>query len=290
MAVVFVAKAMIDLLLIEPDVGTRKTLERLLETSGYSVHGVARGTDALRQIGRQRPDLVISEVTLPDSGGLELCLQLHLSGLPVLLMSSGVDERLRLESQGAGALELLNKPLSEPLLLGRLAHHLKLPVPAPPRVTAPSTLLSSLMTRPGMLGAVQVVLDHCAETAIPETGGYMVREALGQSIPPALYRAFLNPLTQVYPPTLPADPALLSSASGTDGPGDRSACAMPAQHRVNRDRAAELQCIQLDYLKHCLLLFRLPTEAPTLLVCLIQNSSYASLVKYYLRASEHVRL
>ncbi|WP_407540188.1 response regulator [Deinococcus radiomollis] len=295
MAVVFVAKAMIDLLLIEPDVGTRKTLERLLETSGYSVHGVARGTDALRQIGRQRPDLVISEVTLPDSGGLELCLQLQLSGLPVLLMSSGVDERLRLESQGAGALELLSKPLSELLLLGRLAHHLKLPVPAPPRVTAPSTLLSSLMTRPGMLGAVQVVPDHrvTPETGMLETEGYTVREALGQPIPPALYRAFLNPLTEGYQAAVPTDPALLFSASDTDHPSNRSAHAMPAQHKVNRDRAAgtaELQCIQLDYLKHCLLLFRLPTEAPTLLVCLIQNSSYASLVKYYLRASEHVRL
>ena len=281
---------MIDLLLIEPDVGARKTLERLLETSGYSVHGVTRASDALRQIGRQRPDLVISEVTLPDSGGLELCLQLHLSGLPVLLMSGGVDERLRRESQGAGALELLSKPLSQPLLLSRLAHHLKLPVPALPGVTAPSSLLSSLMTRPGMLGAVRVVLD---DRVAPETGGYTVSEELGQPIPPALYRAFLNPLTQVYPAALPTDTAPLLSASGTDDSGARLAYAVPAEHRMRQDRGGattELQCVQLDYLEHCLLLFRLPAEAHTLLVCLIQNSSYASLVKYYLRASEHVRL
>ena len=286
---------MIDLLLIEPDVGARKTFERLLETSGYSVHGVTRGSDALRQIGRQRPDLVISEVTLPDSGGLELCLQLQLSGLPVLLMSSGVDERLRLKSQGAGALELLSKPVSETLLLSRLAYHLKLPVPAPPRVTAPSTLLSSLMTRPGMLGAVRVALDH---RATPETGGYTVSEELGQPIPPALYRPFLNPLTQVYLTALPTDPALLSSVRGTDDTGNRLAHDMLAQDRATQEReiqsrnteTAELQCIQLDYLEHCLLLFRLPTEVHTLLICLIQNSTYASLVKYYLRASEYVRL
>lgn len=274
---------MIDLLLIEPNVGARKTLERLLETSGYSVHGVTRGTDALRQISRQRPDLVLSEMTLPDTGGLELCLQLQLSGLPVLLMSSGVNEQLRLESQAAGALELLSKPLSETLLLSRLAYHLKLPVPPPPRVQRPSTVLSNLMTRPGMLGAVQVALklnkglqghvSYRTPPGSPDPEEYVVLEELGRPIPTALYRAFLRPLTEVYAPAMQPDPLLL---------------ACPTEDTIAE--TAELQCAQLDYLEHCLLLFRLPGEVPTMLACLIQNSSYASLVKYYLRSSEYVRL
>ncbi|MGY2892703.1 response regulator [Deinococcus sp. UYEF24] len=281
---------MIDLLLIEPNVGARKTLERLLETSGYSIRGVTRGTDALRQISRQRPDLVLSEVTLPDTGGLELCLQLQLSGLPVLLMSSGVNEQLRRDTQGAGALELLSKPLSESLLLSRLAHHLKLPVPPAPRLLSPSTVLSSLMTRPGMLGAVQVTLNTGAQAGNiqgdaprnaqlvgPASEEYTVLEELGRPIPADLYRAFLKPLTQVH----------------AVAPGSFSPDAWSTEDRGTEDRnteAAELQCAQLDYLEHCLLLFRFPSETPTVLVCFIQNSSYASLVKYYLRSSDYVRV
>ena len=286
---------MIDLLLIEPDLGARKTLERLLETSGYSVRGVTRETDALRQIGRQRPDLVLSEVSLPGSGGLELCQHLQLSGLPVVLMSSGVNEQLRRESQVAGALELLSKPLSESLLLGRLAHHLKLPVPALPRVPAPSTVLGSLMTRPGMLGAVRVTLKRppLDRRAEPDTGECGVLEELGQPVPPALYRAFLKPLTQVYPTALRPDPAILPRLPGacTASTPTANTCAADAQvDREGTAATAELQCVQLDYQEHCLLLFRLPADPPTMLVCLIQNSSYASLVKYYLRSSEYLRL
>ncbi|WP_407569037.1 response regulator [Deinococcus altitudinis] len=287
---------MIDLLLIEPNSGVRKTLERLLETSGYSIRGVTRGTDALRQISRQRPDLVLSEVTLPDTGGLELCLQLQLSGLPVLLMSSGVNEQLRRDTQGAGALELLSKPLSESLLLSRLAHHLNLPVPPAPRVLRPSNVLGSLMTRPGMLGAVRAALNPAPQAGSgesstpqnprlvgPDSEEYLVLEELGRPVPIALYRAFLKPLTQGHAAAPQRGPATLTAAPDRLSPGARSAEDRGAE-------AAELQCIQLEYPEHCLLLFRLPGETPTVLVCLLQNSSYASLVKYYLQSSDYVRL
>ena len=51
---------MVDLLVIEPSVSMRKTLERLLESNGYTMRGVVRGEDAEQQIRRQRPDLILS--------------------------------------------------------------------------------------------------------------------------------------------------------------------------------------------------------------------------------------
>ena len=51
-----------------------------------------------------------------------------------------------------------------------------------------------------------------------------------------------------------------------------------------------LLCAQLEYPAHSVLLFRLPGRAGTVLVCLLQNGSYASLIKYYLRSSPFIRL
>ena len=284
----------VDLLVIEPSVSMRKTLERLLESNGYTMRGVVRGEDAEQQIRRQRPDLILSEVNLPGGGGLEWCQQFRLAGLPVLLMSEDVTEHLERDSQNAGALELLSKPLAEGTLLRRLAHHLKLPAPAaPPRVVeATSTLLGSLMTRPGILGTV--LLGPRAE----------LLERLGSPIPEALYLPFLALAKRNCP----------SSRGGSSTPVPEPLSPEPLSAE---DRPAgqvqppeQVQTMQLDYPGHCLLLFRLPgqpvsepsgSELPAsgqqpalassgTLVCMIQNSSYASLIKYHLRSSPYIRL
>lgn len=251
--------AVIDLLVIEPSVSVRKTLERLLESSGYTMRGVTRAADALWQADRQRPDLVLSEVTLPDGGGLELCQHFSLAGLPVLLMSTLPSDRLRRDSQEAGARELLSKPFTEDDLLTRLAYHLKLPTPAlrPPTPTSPP-LLKSLMTRPGVLGAA--LLDGTGE----------LLEQVGHTIPGSLYQSVVG---QPWSANAPAP--------------DRN--ARPEEHAASF-RESALQCAQLEYPDHCLLLFRLSAQPISILVCLIQNSSYASLIKYYLRSSPYVRL
>jgi CheY-like chemotaxis protein len=271
---------MIDILVIEPSVSVRKTLERLLESHGYTMRGVTRGADAVRQISRQRPDLILSEVQLPDAdapdtGGLELCQQFSLAGLPVILMTTWIDERLRQDSRDAGALDLLSKPLAENLLLSRLAHHLKLPAPVlPQQVQASPTLLTTLMTRPGLLGAALIGQEGEA------------LEQIGAAIPAGLYQPFVSPL--------PVHPAPVHPGSTATAAGQAQACSLQAES----ERLPELQCAQLEYLGQCLLLFRLPGDQPrsevalpaSTLVCLIQNSSYASLIKYHLKSSPYVRL
>jgi CheY-like chemotaxis protein len=261
---------MIDILVIEPSVSVRKTLERLLESHGYTMRGVTRGADAIRQISRQRPDLILSEVQLPgadapDSGGLELCQQFSLAGLPVILMTTWIDERLRQDSRDAGALDVLSKPLAENLLLSRLAHHLKLPAPVlPQQLQASPTLLTTLMTRPGLLGAALIGQEGEA------------LEQIGAAIPAGLYQPFVSPVPMIM------------------GAGPAQGFSLQAES----ERLPELQCAQLEYLGQCLLLFRLPGDQPksetalpaSTLVCLIQNSSYASLIKYHLKSSPYVRL
>ena len=299
---------MVDLLVIEPSVSMRKTLERLLESNGYTMRGVVRGEDAEQQIRRQRPDLILCEISLPGGGGLEWCQQFRLAGLPVLLMSENVTEHLERDSRNAGALELLSKPLAEGTLLRRLAHHLKLPAPVtPPRVIeATSTLLGSLMTRPGILGTVLLG---------PRTE---VLERLGSPIPEALYMPFLTLAKQNCPGyrggAVTPSTGFRHGVSQQQGASPESAPA-PEPPSADSRPAERVQTMQLDYPGHCLLLFGLPgqpvsgqpvsrqpvsgqpvsgqqaaLEQPSTLVCMIQNSSYASLIKYHLRSSPYVRL
>lgn len=296
---------MVDLLVVEPSVSVRKTLERLLESHGYSMRGVIRAEDAEQQIRRQRPDLILSEVDLPGGGGLELCRRWQLAGLPVLLMSTAVTEQLERDSQRAGALELLRKPLAEGVLLSRLAHHLKLPVQAAsPSLQVTGTLLGSLMTRPGILGTV--LLGPHAETL----------EHLGTHIPESLYLPFLTLAQRVdtdgEQSFMLSDEPVCADPDHTDPVSTNS--PSPARALAPSDTAGlpadQVQTVQLDYPGHCLLLFRLPGQTadgpaadelsaaeqssalrqPSTLVCLIYNSSYASLIKYHLRSSPYIRL
>ena len=286
-----------DLLVIEPSVSMRKTLERLLESNGYTMRGVVRGEDAEQQIRRQRPDLILSEVNLPGGGGLEWCQQFCLAGLPVLLMSADATTQLERDSQNAGALELLSKPLAEGTLLRRLAHHLRLPAPAaPPRVVeATSTLLGSLMTRPGILGTV--LLGPRAE----------MLEHLGSPVPEALYLPFLTLAKQTCPGNRGTS---ITPETGLQHKLSPDSTLAPEPSSADDRSAGQVQIMQLDYPGHCLLLFGLPAqpasgqpvsgqpvsgqrpalEQPSTLICMIQNSSYASLIKYHLRSSLYIRL
>lgn len=279
---------MIDLLVVDPSVSVRKTLERLLEAHGYAMRGVTRGGDALHQLARQRPDLILSEASLPDMSALELCQQGWLSGVPTLLMSEHVTEALRLEARDAGALEVLTKPLSQHDLLRSLARHLRLPAPPipSPAPTAP-TLLGSLMTRPGLLGAL-----------IFDVSG-LVLEQVGTVIPASLYQPVLaascpvparETLVPVRETVMPVHETPMREAHV------QAARTLPVGAGLATDTApppadpTELQCAQLEYPAHSVLLFRLPGRAGTVLVCLLQNGSYASLIKYYLRSSPFIRL
>jgi len=88
------------ILLVDDEPLVRMGVARILERLGYRVHTVASGAEALAfcQEKIQAIDLVITDVSMPDMGGLELSQALHqrLPGVPVLYMSgSGLPASLR---------------------------------------------------------------------------------------------------------------------------------------------------------------------------------------------------
>jgi two-component system cell cycle response regulator CpdR len=63
---------MIRILLAEDDEAMRQYLHRALERAGYSVTAVDRGTAAIPYLERERFDLLLTDIVMPEMDGIEL--------------------------------------------------------------------------------------------------------------------------------------------------------------------------------------------------------------------------
>lgn len=81
-------------LVVDDSVSVRKLVEKALEGRGLQVLAAASGTEAILMLDRDRPDVVICDVVLPDKDGYQICryVRTHpaISATPVLLIS-GID-------------------------------------------------------------------------------------------------------------------------------------------------------------------------------------------------------
>jgi CheY-like chemotaxis protein len=81
-------------LVVDDSLSVRKVVEKALESRGLQVLAAASGAEAIALIDRDRPDVVICDVVLPDKDGFQICqyVRTHpaIGATPVLLIS-GID-------------------------------------------------------------------------------------------------------------------------------------------------------------------------------------------------------
>jgi len=120
------------ILIIDGISTNRIVLKVKLTAAFYHVTQASTQAEALAMIEADKPDLVISAQNLPDGSAAELCHALratsHAADLPVLAIGCSSNQQMRLATLRAGAFDLLDKPVNETLLLGRVrnmirAHH-----------------------------------------------------------------------------------------------------------------------------------------------------------------------
>src|SRR5688500_20327908 len=89
-----------SVLIVNDDADQLSLMSSLLGKAGYSVVTAVDGIDGLTRAKRERPDLVISDATMPRLGGLEFCRELRadagLETVPILLVTA-----LQKEAEGA---------------------------------------------------------------------------------------------------------------------------------------------------------------------------------------------
>ncbi|WP_256080186.1 ATP-binding protein [Massilia sp. YIM B04103] len=115
------------ILIADDNADMRGYLARLLRPH-WQVHSVANGQEALAAARSQRPDLILSDVMMPQLDGFGLIQSLRadqaLQDIPLMLLSARAGEEARIEGMNAGADDYLVKPFSARELLTRVESQL----------------------------------------------------------------------------------------------------------------------------------------------------------------------
>ena len=98
-----------------------RVLRTGLTTHAYEVRVAADGESALDTFNDWRPDLVVTDLAMPNMSGLELCRRLRLaSQVPIIVLSVKGEEKTKVEALDAGADDFVTKPFSMEELLARI--------------------------------------------------------------------------------------------------------------------------------------------------------------------------
>ncbi len=114
------------ILLVEDDALARYSINRVLTTAGYEVEEASDGVQALRKFKIMRPDLVITDIVMPEQDGIGLINALIAIDKNVRVLAiSGGGERMGMDylemAQVLGARASIAKPFRNEILLEKVA-------------------------------------------------------------------------------------------------------------------------------------------------------------------------
>ncbi len=116
-------EAKYDIIVVDDDPAMRSGMRQVLTAAGYGVGEAANGTEVLALLARASTRLVITDIFMPNSDGLEVIQILLRRNVPVIAMSGaphfevGLFQRVSLH---LGARAALQKPFSDTELLQRV--------------------------------------------------------------------------------------------------------------------------------------------------------------------------
>lgn len=104
-------------------------LVELLKSS-YRVKTATNGSQALQLVAASPPDLILLDVMMPNMDGLEVCRRLKADAvschIPVLFLTTKTQVDDEAYGLSLGAADYIHKPISPPILLARVRHHLEI--------------------------------------------------------------------------------------------------------------------------------------------------------------------
>ncbi|HSQ92624.1 MAG TPA: response regulator, partial [Nitrospiraceae bacterium] len=131
-------------LVADDSIAVRKVAERLLTEAGLGVALAANGEEVLAYLTKQRPDVVVSDVIMPDKSGYEVCAFVRgnatLAATPVLLISGIVNDEVTKQAESCRADGVLKKPFQGTSLKDRVLELIaKRQEPSPADAPRPAT-------------------------------------------------------------------------------------------------------------------------------------------------------
>jgi two-component system, NtrC family, nitrogen regulation response regulator NtrX len=116
------------ILVIDDEASIRDSLRVTLEYADYEVIGAATGQDGLALAERESPDLVLLDIKMPGTDGMEVLNRLHARDetLPIIMISGHGTTSTAVDAVKMGAEDFLDKPFDTDVLLFRIEKVLKL--------------------------------------------------------------------------------------------------------------------------------------------------------------------
>lgn len=131
---------MLSILIVEDDITFSLMLTTWLGKKGFVVRSSSSVSDAKRKLGEEAFDLVISDLRLPDSDGIDLLKWLKSThpSLPLIMMTSYAEIQTAVQAMKLGAADYIAKPLNPDELLGKIKELVRVEEKAPARAPVPS--------------------------------------------------------------------------------------------------------------------------------------------------------
>ena len=115
-----------NILVVDDEAQITRVLKTTLSNLGYGIRTAADGEEALYQMQSWQPDLIITDLRMPNMDGLQLCRRVRTeSRIPILVLSVKGDESIKVEALDAGADDYITKPFSINELLARVRSALR---------------------------------------------------------------------------------------------------------------------------------------------------------------------
>lgn len=110
-----------NILVVDDEPQITRVLKTTLSSQGYGVRTASDGDDAVQVMKAWTPDLVITDLRMPNLSGLELCRHIRSkSRIPIIVLSVKGEERTKVEALDAGADDYVTKPFGVNELLARV--------------------------------------------------------------------------------------------------------------------------------------------------------------------------
>jgi len=114
------------ILVVDDEPQLTRVLRTGLKSRGYDVRAAADGLAGFEAFNDWRPDLVITDLAMPNVDGLELCRRLRaISQVPIIVLSAKGEEKTKVEALDLGADDFVTKPFGIDELLARVRASLR---------------------------------------------------------------------------------------------------------------------------------------------------------------------
>jgi len=131
------------ILVVDDEPQLTRVLRTGLKSRGYDVRVASDGLSGFETFNDWQPDLVITDLAMPNLDGLDLCRKLRtISQVPIIILSAKGEEKVKVEALDIGADDFVTKPFGIDELLARVRASLRRANPSPANET-PQTVLES---------------------------------------------------------------------------------------------------------------------------------------------------